>query len=82
MLRTIVLTLWVSAAAAATAKWHPGGVGNRLYADPKDSKLVGGSETRPNQFPYQVSFQRSGDIGTHFCGAIVMDAVSKWDKAN
>jgi hypothetical protein len=79
MLRAIVLALCVSAAVAATAKWHPGGVGNRFYADPKESKVVGGEPTRPHDFPYQVSFQYS--FGGHFCGGVIMDSVSKKSQA-
>ncbi len=72
MLRALTLALCIGVALSGKARFRPGGVGHR-FADTSSSKLVGGEETQPNEYPYQVSFQYSS--GGHFCGGIVYDEV-------
>ena len=42
-----------------------------------EARIVGGSEAREGQFPYQLSFQQNALFGGqyHFCGAEIYDEV-------
>nr|ACL12061.1 fibrinolytic protease [Perinereis aibuhitensis] len=50
------------------------GCGKSRYTDAgglNGPRIVGGQESRPNEFPWQVSMQSS--FGSHYCGAIIIN---------
>ncbi|CAD5125955.1 DgyrCDS14138 [Dimorphilus gyrociliatus] len=65
--------------ACASAQWAPN-CGRSQYPDPAPEqktdefgRVVGGWESRPNEFPYQLSLRR---FGSHTCGAVIIN--SQW----
>jgi len=77
MMLVLVLASLIAVCAAQRNAWYAGECGVSKYGDAGEfdlpaGKIVGGTETKMNEFPWQVSVRTRSN--QHFCGGVVINA--------